>query len=71
MPRSSINNFFTVAASKQIAQQNQLAWAKLHNHNLVMLALQNVKTEQKAIRTIEKQHSDNARRSREYRAWLN
>jgi len=35
-----------------------------------MLALQNVTTEQKAICTIEKQRSDNAHRSREYRAQL-
>ena len=70
MPQLSINDFFTVATPEQIAQQNQLAWAKLHNRNQAMLALQNIKTEQKAIRTIEKQRSDNARRSREYRARL-
>jgi len=66
MPQSSINDFFTVAMPKQIAQQNQLAWAKLHNHNQVMPALQNVTTEQKAILTIEKQCSDNAHHSHEY-----
>jgi len=68
MPQSSINDFFTVATPEQIAQQNQLAWAKLHNRNQAMLALQNVTTEQKAIHTIEKQRSDNACRSREYHA---
>jgi len=70
MPQSSINDFFTVATPAQIAQQNQLAWVKLHNRNQVMLALQNVTMEQKAIRTIEKQRSDNARRSCEYHARL-
>jgi len=70
MPQSSINDFFTVATPEQIAQQNQLAWAKLHNHNQAILALQNVTTEQKGIRTIEKQHSDSAHCSRDYRARL-
>jgi len=70
MPQSLINDFFTVATPEQIAQQNQLAWAKLHNCKQAMVALQKVTAEQNAVCAIEKQHSDSASRSRKYRARL-
>jgi len=48
---------------EQISQQDQLAWAKLCNHKQVMVALWKVTAEQKAVHTIEKQHSNNAHHS--------